>query len=186
PKAITTRSVGCAPRRGTSRCIATFAVAPDNPSARHATGRPVMRASARAVVAENVSSPRATPMPETAESPIARMRRHLPVPGMNPQCGGRAPGKDGIRRRVTIPCNATNGNSASDPKTPAVSLARDRGLPEPEDTSLRPASISEQSPTLIIIVIAAALRRCRNQQLYRDIRTRKDKPESLVGLQAGE
>ena len=101
-----------------------------------------MRARARAAVPENVSSPRATPTPETAESPIARIRRHLPRPGMNPQYGGRARGKDGIRRRVTVPCNATNGNSASEPRTPAASLTRDRGLPEPENTSVRARAIS--------------------------------------------
>jgi hypothetical protein len=78
---------------------------------------------------------------------------------MNPQCGGRALGKDGIRRRVTGPCNATNGNSASDARTPATSLTRERGLPEPENTSVQPRSISEQSPTLSTIVIAAALPR---------------------------
>jgi hypothetical protein len=43
-----------------------------------------------------------------------------------------AAGKYGIRRRVTMPCTSTNGNSASDPRRPAASFARDLRLLELE------------------------------------------------------
>ena len=63
PNATSKRSAGSGAMRGRSCLHASRTVAPESPSARHATGRPVRRASDRAVVAATVSSPLASPTP---------------------------------------------------------------------------------------------------------------------------
>ena len=159
-----TRSAGSAVRKGTSSSIAIFAVAPDNPVDLQATGRLVKRASARAVVAQTVSSPRATPMPETEESSIANMRSNGPAPAINPRCGGCAGGKHGMRRRVRTPCTATNGNSASEPRRPAANLARRPRLREVENAHPGTVRSPYSSLKLTTILIAAALRHLRTKR----------------------
>jgi hypothetical protein len=155
PNATISRSAGSDTRRGTSSSIALLTVAPESPTARQATGRPVKRASARAVVADTVSSPRATPTPETEESPIARMRNDGPARGKNPRCGGFAAGRDGIRRRVAVPCTTMSGNSASEPKTPAASLTRDPVLPSLENLWARTGLTVGRSCKRRTILVAA-------------------------------
>src|SRR3954451_7935803 len=119
------RSAGSGAMLGTSRCKGSLTVAPDTPHARHATGRPVWRARARAVTAVTVSSPRERPTPETDDSPIPTTRIGSPAPGTFPSCGGFAAGGRGTRRRGGDPCAPARGDSASDPTKPVTTVERD-------------------------------------------------------------
>src|SRR3954451_3844703 len=119
------RSAGSGAMLGTSRCKGSLTVAPDTPHARHATGRPVWRARARAVTAVTVSSPRERPTPETDDSPIPTTRIGSPAPSTFPSCGGFAAGSRGTRRRVAEPWAQASGDSASDPTRPVTTVERD-------------------------------------------------------------
>src|SRR3954454_9432161 len=119
------RSAGSGAMLGTSRCKASLTVAPERPHARHAAGRPVWRARARAAPAVTVSSPRERPTPETDDSPIPITRIGLPAPGTFPSCGGFAAGSRGTRRRGADPCAQANGDSTSDPTRPVTTVERD-------------------------------------------------------------
>src|SRR6476659_10446412 len=119
------RSAGSGAMLGTSRCKAALTVAPDRPHARHAAGRPVWRARARAVTAVTVSSPRERPTPDTDDSPIPTTRIGSPAPGTFPSWGRFAAGSCGTRRRVAEPCAHASGKRASEPAKPVTTVERD-------------------------------------------------------------
>ena len=131
------RSAGSGGMRGSSCSRASLTVAPESPSARHATGRPVRRASARAVVAATDSSPRASPTPHTVDSPMASSR--IGFPHLAPTRGravspaaGRA--RDGASRtlghrgqRPRSPTCATEETGRRLPRMPSSDALRRSG-----------------------------------------------------------
>ena len=87
PKATSMRSASSGAMRGRSCLRASLTVAPESPSARHAIGRPVRRASARAVVAATNSSPLVSPTPHTVEFANSEQPDRFPRAGHQPVMG---------------------------------------------------------------------------------------------------